>query len=230
MSKIISLIVSLFISSVLFAQTGDEKMSEPKEGVNSLQLDNFSDKLTPKFLKYSRISRFQPISFYPTCLQRYYQIGEKHHLRKVSLMLSKEKEVHLGLGGHERFMSGIQYNFHDKMKLTFGLGLVKQGTGLNKEGVYLHYVYDSSLEYRVTDVISAYVYGQYLSGAIDGTQFSYDAFSYMNPLFIQTETGAGFRTKFKNVNADIGVKSMHDTQIKLAKPINTMNTKVTIGF
>jgi hypothetical protein len=52
----------------------------------------------------------------------------------------------------------------------------------------------------------------------------------MNPLFIQSEAGGGIRATHKNIKADFGVKTIYDTTFDVAQPLNTVNSKVTIGF
>lgn len=52
----------------------------------------------------------------------------------------------------------------------------------------------------------------------------------MNPMFLQTEAGGGMRATHKNIKADVGVKIIHDTQVKGVNPAGIVNSKMTIGF
>lgn len=49
-------------------------------------------------------------------------------------------------------------------------------------------------------------------------------------MFFQSEAGSGFRAKYKNIKADLGLKKIYDTQFNQSNPVNSMNTKISIGF
>lgn len=90
--------------------------------------------------------------------------------------------------------------------------------------------FHTSIEYAITSWLSAYLYGQYVSCPFNKPKDFFAPFLYQNPLFFQTETCGGLRATHKNIKADVGLKTIYDTQFNQTNPVNSMNTKVTIGF
>ncbi len=132
-------------------------------------------------------------------------------------------------GGYEHFNN--KFTLHKgNLKINAGIGLLKQNTALNSGTPNLHYTLDSYLEYQLNPWLAFYLYGQYVSSPINQKQLSPDPISYMNPFFYNTEMGGGIKAKYKNIKADVGMQSIKDTQFKDEKSLNTMNTKVSIGF
>ncbi len=133
------------------------------------------------------------------------------------------------LGGYEHFNNNLSLQTGNLI-INAGFGLLKQSTALNSGTPNLHYTLDSYLEYQLNPWLAFYVYGQYLSSPINQDQLTPDPISYMNPFFYNTEMGGGIKAKYKNIKADVGMQSIKDTQFKDEKSLNTMNTKVSIGF
>jgi len=133
------------------------------------------------------------------------------------------------LGNLEHYNNSII--FMPVNNLTFGLdfGLVKQNTILNANDLNYQFGFGASVEYNLTDWLSVYGYGQYVTPKSNFKKV-YDPLMYMNPLFLHTEIGSGVRAKYRNIKADIGMKRMFDNQFKKFNNINTFNTKVSLKF
>lgn len=144
--------------------------------------------------------------------------------------IQRKKESDLGFGGYVLYDNNISVNAKDRFMFSLGLGLAKQNSILNDIAPTLNYCISSYAEYKVYKGLSIYFYGQYLSSPINKTSEYFDPYVYMNPLYLQTETGAGVKAELKNIKAELGMKSMINTQFNTEKAINSMNTKVTIGF
>ena len=86
------------------------------------------------------------------------------------------------------------------------------------------------MEKPLTPWLSLYAYGQYVSPTFNQNALKPDPITHMNPLFIQSEAVFGLRAKYKNIEADLGSKTLFDTQFQKSKPIPMMNSKVKIGF
>ena len=50
---------------------------------------------------------------------------------------------------------------------------------------------------------------------------------YRNPLFLQSEVGAGLKRKTKNVNTKFHINSIYDNNLKQFTPVNS---KISFGF
>ena len=114
--------------------------------------------------------------------------------------------------------------------LDFNFGLVKQNTILTYEKPNFQFTFGTSLEYNINPWLSLYAFGQYLVPPINKANLFFDPLIFMNPMFFQTETGGGLRTKYKNIKADVGLKKKYDSQFNQSNPVNSMNTKISIGF
>ncbi len=139
------------------------------------------------------------------------------------------KKDYSPFGGYELFNNRVFYH-SGNFQVNVGFGLVKQNTALNASNPNLHYTIDSQIEYELNPWLSLYLYGQYLSSPFNQKRYSPDPISYMNPFFYNSEIGGGVKAKYKNIKADVGMHSIKDTQFKDEKSLNTMNTKVSIGF
>ncbi|WP_346854777.1 hypothetical protein [uncultured Draconibacterium sp.] len=143
---------------------------------------------------------------------------------------SKTETTFDNLGAYQHYNNRFIYRPTNKLSFQLGMGLLKQNTVLSAFQTNYRFSFNSSLEYEITDWLSAYIYGQYAAPSFNKTAQVYDPLMQMNPLFFQTEIGGGLRAKYKNIRTDVGLKNIYDTQFNSSNPVKSMDTKVIIGF
>lgn len=228
--KILMLFVYLVLNNIILAQTND-----------SIQLSGQKIYMHGELTPETNLFGFQPtINNEPFFLspnaptsklnQLNFLSGENHQFNSLFFRQNKVVNIFSDLGGYEYFKNDIIYNVSDKITLNVGFGLVKQNTILSYYKPNYQFALHSSLGYSITSWLSAYLYGQYYAPQLNKSNLFFDPFTYMNPMFFQTETGGGLRGKFKNIKADVGMKKIYDTQYQQSNPVQFMETKVTIGF
>lgn len=229
-NKAVIFLIHIFIFSNIFAQTEqDSKLSQQE--FNRLKEFRFS------IISYD----LQPISFDKSTIYNraatFMEINQFNNKTKKSIIFknmsfkqSKSENFLPNLGVYEHYNNSFNFIINDNIIVDFGIGLVKQNSILTSNYPNYQFSFHTSVEYAITNWLSAYAYGQYLTSPFNKPKDFFDPLIYMNPLFLQTEIGGGLKAKYKNINADIGVKAMYNTQFKQASPVGTMNSKVTIGF
>lgn len=228
--RIVCLVVHLFLVSILFAQT------EKSLNLNQRKLYLPSDVaalticLDDQFLKSESLSQFKSVSLDTHLLFTKTGLTKPNQLKSFAFSQEKTEEVFIGLGDYEHYKNNFTINVQDKLLINSQIGLVKQSTIQDIENVNLHLSMRTLIEYKFNKTLSAYAYGQYISSPLNKNNTSFDSYSYMNPLFLQTEAGTGIRANYKNFKTDVGMKSIRDNQFNQIKSISTMNTKITIGF
>jgi len=228
--KVIIFTVHLFLCNIIFAQSEDstkitrQDVHLKKKLTSATTLFNFQPSISDQQIFNKLNTAFLEL------FHLNYKSGENILFKNVLFRQSKTCNVFHGLGNYEHFNNSFIYNTGNKMTFDVGFGLAKQSTILNSKGPNIQFSFHTIAEYSITNWLSAYLSGQYITSPINKSKVSFDPFLYMNPLFLQTETRGGLSAKFKNIKADIGVKTMYDTQFKQIKPISTINSKVTIGF
>lgn len=227
---VIILLLHLFLCNIVFAQSEDtlkvkgSKLTikkQPKIGTGFL---NFKP-----FFSYKK-KNTAPENKYFLSFPQNYKCGEYHLNNGFTYQQSKTAQIFYGRGGYEHYNNSLLFNASRELSVDIGFGIAKQSTSLNTDGPNLYFTLHSSLEYSINNTMSIYLKGQYLTCPINRSEGYFDPFLYMNQMFLQTETEVGLRTKYKNIKADIGVKTLHEKNFKGQKPISTINSKVTIGF
>ncbi len=161
--------------------------------------------------------------------QKEYLLDRLSKFNQVSYIQSLSQED-FGFGGFKHYANTFYFTKENKYSFHMGIGLAIQNSVLNYTNPLYQYSLSSGMEYNLFKGVSVYFQGQYLSTPLNKPEGYSDPFIYMNPFYLQTEIGYGVKSEYKNIKADIGMKSIYDTQLKSAKPINSMNTKVSIGF
>jgi len=228
--RIIFLSIHLFLVSFLFAQTEQNLKLNQQELYFSIDNTPFSVKLnyqqpefgTLKYIKSLRIdTSYKSIELHLTKLT---------NSNVFSFNQEKREDTFIGLGKYEHFKNNFTFIRKDKLLINFEIGLVKQSTIQSFDNTNFHLSMRTLIEYKITKTLSAYMYGQYITSPLNKNKSSFDSFSFMNPLFLQTEIGTGLRASYKNFKTDVGMKSIRDNQFNQIKPISTMDAKMTIGF
>lgn len=220
--SVVILLLSLFLLTQNSAAQSEEKplstndIHPSLESVN-LKLNNFEStqqivgefdfKSTQKQFLLARISNYNRFLF------------------KQSLV-----ENNLGVGGYTQYSNGFYYQNGRKYQFNIQTGLVLQNSLINYTEPIYNYFLSSGFEYSLFNGVSVYFNGQYVSSPLNKDNGYLDPFIYMNPMYLQSEISIGVKAEYRNLKADVGMKSMYDTQYKQSNSINSMNTKVSIGF
>ncbi|MFB6317931.1 hypothetical protein [Saccharicrinis sp. FJH54] len=132
---------------------------------------------------------------------------------------------------YEYYKLKLDYSGIENLDLSLGGGLIKHMTIFDADYPDFHLGLNVSLSYSLNDLASVYAYGQYISPALNKNSAGYAVPQLLiHPVFLNSETGVGFRLKYKNIKSDFGLRTIYDTKYRNFKPVNTIGTKVKIGF
>ncbi|MCG8578408.1 MAG: hypothetical protein MI866_00725 [Bacteroidales bacterium] len=148
----------------------------------------------------------------------------------MSFTQSRVDNLVPGLGSFSFYNNSIGLNLGNNGSINMGAGLVQQSSHTSALSPSLQLHFNTKIEYSINSWLRVYLYGQYISKSINPHAMNIDPVMYMNPLFIQSEAGAGIKARHRNIEADFGTKSIFDTQFQKSKPFNLMNSKINIGF
>lgn len=224
-ASLIILLVVIFSFSQNSSAQNEKEVIISNESVPSIQILNtdLGDFEPVKFLgEKPEIPSFE-------VTQKDYLLAKLSKFNRVSYIQSLRQE-NLGFGGFKHFANTFSFTKANKYSFNMGIGLAIQNSILNYANPLYQYSLSTGMEYVLFKGVSVYFSGQYLSSPLNQGAGNADPFIYMNPFYLQSEIGYGVKGEYKNIKADIGVKSIYDTQFKNSKPINSMNTKVSIGF
>ena len=222
--------ISIFLFNTLSAQT-EQSLKLNGQEYNRLLNNNFK-KQSNSFQPYS-FEKLSPNNSNTSFINRYQfndTIKRSILFKNLTFKQNKSENIFPNLGVYEHFDNSFKYNINDKIDIDFGIGLVKQNSILSSNYPGYQFSFHSSIEYAITNWLSAYIYGQYITLPINKPKDFFDPLIFMNPLFIQTEIGGGLKAKYKNIKADFGVKAIQNTQFKNVSPVGTVNSKIIIGF
>uniref|UniRef100_UPI003217459A hypothetical protein n=1 Tax=uncultured Draconibacterium sp. TaxID=1573823 RepID=UPI003217459A len=219
----------LFFSTLVFAQAEDSTRLIP--GLPPFENELHTSILFPSI--FPEINFEQSLfSNNPSLKLHMFDSPETHNsfLAGITFKQSKMEMLLPNLVRSQHFQNRIIYNPSSKISFEIGVGLVQQNSVLSAFQPNYQLSFKTLLEYEISNWLSAYLYGQYITLPLNQSQKSLDPLIYMNPNFIQTEFGGGLRTKYKNIKADMGLRKIYDTQFNQSNPVQFMDTKVTIGF
>lgn len=131
------------------------------------------------------------------------------------------------LGSVTHYTNQIKWNAGKKTNFEFGAGLAMQNTIFDPFISNYQFSFKAAVEYSFNDWLSAYFYGQYVTKPINKPDDYFDPFMYHNPMFIQSEIGAGVKAGFKKTNVDFQINSNYDKEFGGVIPVNS---KIKIGF
>lgn len=220
-------IVHLLFCHLLFAQTENQYNTIKQEPVRLKKYGLFDNSLNfqsgyfieptyfnstfPAFENYNPASIFHKNS--PTANFSYSQ--------------NKIESIMPGLGSYSHYTNQFRWNVGKKTALDFGAGLVMQNTIIDPFIPNYQISFRAVFEYTLNDWLSAYFYGQYITKPFNKPDDYFDPFMHNNPLFIQSEIGAGMKAGFKKTNIDFQINSIYDTKFGGMTPVNS---KIRIGF
>lgn len=185
---------------------------------------------------------FQPFSthlqlnyFYDFTFQDYFaptknmifKLKEKNQVTRISFNQNKIENNFPGLGSYEFFNNQIKYKMNNNTLIEMGLGLASQNSILYAAKPNYQIGFQASVEFAITSKLDAFIYGQYFTSPINKSKDFFDPMIYRNPLFLQSEVGAGIKRDYKNMNTKFQINSIYDNHKGQFAPINS---KITIGF
>jgi len=220
-------IIHFLFCHLLFAQTENQNITKEQEPLmlkkynlldNSLnfQPGNFAEPLIfnspfPAFKNYNSAS------FFHKNTSNY----------NFSISQNKFESIMPGLGSITHYTNQLRWNAGKNTTLEFGAGLAMQNTVIDPFIPNYQISFRAALESRFNDWLSGYFYGQYVTKPINKPDDYFDPFMHNNPLFIQSEIGAGVKAGFKRTNVDFQINSIYDTKSGGMTPVNS---KIKIAF
>ena len=142
------------------------------------------------------------------------------------IQLRSDREI-TGLGATQWFNNRLNIKASDQITFDIEAGLAIQNTIQNPFIPNYQYTIGASINYNFTDNLSAYIFGQFVSKPFNKPEDYFDAFSFNNSLFLQSGTGIGIKTSFKNTLIDFQIRSNAN---QLQGNFNTVNPKLKIQF
>lgn len=143
----------------------------------------------------------------------------------------QKAEYHLAnLGGYEHYQYNIEFKKNDRLSFNFGTGILKQSTIYGGPGPNFHFSSFALMKYSVTDWLSAYLYGQFISPSIGRVQNFFDPLIFSDPQFKQSEFGVGVNAGFKKMSVDFKVKRTINTPSQQKLPFSNQQSVISIGF
>jgi hypothetical protein len=221
------LIVHLLFSHLLFAQTENQYKTKEQEPLKLKKYNlfensfNFQQEYFAKPLYFN--SRFPAFENYNPNL--FFQ--KSSPTANVSFSQNKFGLIMPGLGSITHYTNQIRWNAGKKTTIDFGAGLAMQNTVFDPFVPNYQFSFRAALEYSFNDWLSGYFYGQYVTKPINKPDDYFDPFMHNNPLFIQSEIGAGMKAGFKKTNVDFQINSIYDTKFGGMTPVNS---KIKIAF
>ncbi len=214
----------IFICNSLVAQ--NEEVSKIKSHeINSPQklfLLPFSTDLQHNSSNTSTFKNY----FTPTN-NKIFRLNETNPFTRISFNQNKIENNLTGLGSYEFFNNSLNYRINNNTKVEIGMGLARQNSVLFAAKPNYQIGFQTSLEFAVNPKLDAFIYGQYFTSPVNKSKDFFDPFIYQNPLFLQSEVGAGVKRDYKNVDAKFQINTNYDNKNGQFAPINS---KIIIGF
>ncbi len=202
--KINTFVYLFFICFSIVAQTEDTiKLKSPEIYIpQKFNLLPFSTDLQSNYFNN------QSLQNPSTRLNEIFFLNETSSFKKISFDQNKIENKYPGLGSYEFFNNSLKYRVNNKTIIDIGIGLARQNSILNAAKPNYQIGFQASVEFAVTPKLDAFIYGQYFTSPINKPKDFFDPMMYRNPLFLQSEVGAGLKRKTKNVNTKFQINSI----------------------
>ena len=213
----------IFVCYSIFAQTEEVSKLKSHEifAPQKLFLPPFSTDLQLNNSNYSIFKNY----FTPTN-NKIFMPKKTNPSAMISFNQNKIENNFPGLGSYAFFNNHINYRNNNTL-IEMGLGLARQNSILYAARPNYQIGFQASVEFAVTSKLNAFIYGQYFTSPINKSNDFFDPFIFQNPLFLQSEVGAGIKKDYKNMVAKFQINSIYDNHKGHFAPINS---KITIGF
>ena len=220
-------IVHVLFCQLIFAQTENQNNTIKQEPVTLKKyglLDNSLNfqsgyMVTPLYFNtpFPAFENYNPAFF----------IHKNTPTNNFSISQNKFETVMPGLGYITHYTNQLRWSTGKRTAFDFGAGLAIQNTVIDPFIPNYQISFRAALEYSFNDWLSGYFYGQYITKPINKPADYFDPFMHNNPMFIQSEIGAGMKAGFKKTNVDVQINSNFDTEFGGMIPVNS---KIKIGF
>lgn len=220
------IIVHLLLGNLLFAQTEAQNKIIDKELYHLKKYNLFDNSfyyqpgyfIEPTFINspFPAFENYNPASFFQN----------NATTSKFSFSQIKNESIMPGLGSYSHYTNQFRWNV-GKKTVDFGAGLVMQNTIIDPFIPNYQISFRAVFEYTLNDWLSAYFFGQYITKPFNKPDDYVDPLMHNNPLFIQSEIGAGMKAGLKKTNIDFQINSIYDTKIGGMTPVNS---KIRIEF
>lgn len=206
-----------------FAQNEEvSKLKGPEIAMpRKLSLPPFSTDLQLNYSYGSNLENLFPPS------NMIFMLKENNSFSRGTFSQTKIDNYLPGLGSYEFYNNTFNYKVNNNTSIDFGIGLARQNSILYAAKPNYQIGFQGSVEFALTSKLDAFIYGQYFTSPINKSKDFFDPLIYKNPLFLQSEVGAGFKRDYKNVNAKFQLNSIYDNRSMQFAPVNS---KISIGF
>lgn len=151
----------------------------------------------------------------------------------TALMFSYGKSTGLApaISKYEYYKLKLDYAGINNLNLSVEGGIIKNQNAFSSAYPAFHVGMNASVSYSLNNILSIYAYGTYVSPVLNGNSAGTPSSPlWVHPVLLNSETGAGLRLEYKNIKSDFGLRTIYDTMNNNFKPVNTIGTKVKIGF
>jgi len=158
------------------------------------------------------------------------QKESKRYIEELGLYQRQKVKTFVTLGGYDWTNAEKTYDLWDNTTATIGLGLLKTYSFMDPTSTQYQLTSNLEITQPINNWLSAFANAQYVSNPVYKFNKNNSSLFYGNPLFMQTETELSIRVQYNNAALDIGFRSIFGTQRQSFKPVNMLNTKMTIDF
>jgi hypothetical protein len=220
-------IVHLLFCHLIFAQTENQNNTIKQEPIRLKKYGLFDNSLNSQSgyvvdpLNFnSPFSAFENYNFAPF-------FHKNAPIANFSITQNKFESIMSGLGSITHYTNQLQWKAGKKTTFDFGAGLAIQNSIIDPIIPNYQISFRAALEYSFNDWLSGYFYGQYITKPLNKPADYSDPLMHNNPMFIQSEIGAGVKAGFKKTNIDFQINSIYDSKYGGLTPVNS---KIKIGF
>jgi len=225
--KVIFVIVYLLFYQLLFAQSESDTKNLYKKQYQIKSYNLFYNSINFQYGYFGEQLYFN--SPFPT-LENFnsaFLFQKKSSPANFSISQNKFESIMPGLGSITHYTNQLRFKTEEKTYFEFGAGLAMQNTIIDPFIPNYQFSFRVAMEYKFNKRLSAYFYGQYVTDPINKPDDYFDQLMHNNPLFIQSEIGAGVKAGLKKTNVDFKINSIYDTKFGGMTPVNS---KIRIEF
>lgn len=214
----------IFMCSSVFAQ--DQEVSKLKIYETAVPQKLFLPPFSTEMRLFNLEDSIFRNDFSPTS-KNFFRLKESNSFKRISFKQTKTENNLPGLGSYVFFNNNMSYTIGNKAEIDIGVGLAQQNSTLSAAKPNYQIGFQASVEFAITSKLDAFIYGQYFTSPVNKPKDFFDPLIYRNPLFLQSEVGAGLKRNYKNVNAKFQINSIYDNTVRQFAPVNS---KISIGF
>ncbi len=225
--KVISAFVNLLFYQLLFAQSESDTKNLDKEQYQIKNYKLFENSIIFQSGYFGEQRYFD--SPFPTLKNFNSASFFQKNSTTTNFLISQNKfeSIMPGLGSVTHYTNQLRLNAGKNTSFEFGTGLAIQNTIFDPFIPNYQISFRAALEYSFNDWLSGYFYGQYITKPLNKPADYFDPLMHNNPMFIQSEIGAGLKAGFKKTNIDFQINSIYDSKYGGLTPVNS---KIKIGF